>query len=68
MMCQKYLWRRADHPPKTHDKLMGLIVDDDNSADVAITVTSVDDIIIIDDETIKDRRPNTPRMNCMLSI
>ena len=61
MMCQKCLWRRADCPPKTHNKLMGLIVDDDNSADVAITVTSADDIIIIDDETIKDRRPKMRR-------
>ena len=59
MMCQKYLWRRADYPHKTHDKLLGLIVDDDNSAEVAIAITSADDIIIIDDETekIKDRKP-----------
>ena len=44
--------RRVDHPPKTHDKLLGLIVDDDIiQQDVAITVTSADDIIIIDDKT-----------------
>ena len=58
MMCQKYLWRRADCPPKTQDKLLGLIVDNDNSADAAITITSADDVIIIDDETKKkDRNP-----------
>ena len=73
MMCQKYLWRRADCPPKTHDKLLGLIVDDNNSADIAIAVTSADDIIIIDDKTKNDRRPkweedNIPRMIFIFSI
>ena len=62
MMCQKYPWRRADHPPTTYDKLLGLIVDDDNSADAAIAITSADDVIIIDNETkIKDRRPKKRR-------
>ena len=55
MMYQKYPWRRADHPPKTCDKLLGLIVDNDNSADAAITIMSADDVIIIDDET-KNKR------------
>ena len=50
-MCQKHPWRRADCPPKTHDKLLGLIVDDDNSSDAAVAITSADDIIIIDNKT-----------------
>ena len=59
MMCLKYLWRRADCPHKTHNKLLGLIVDDDNSAQAVITITSADDVIIIDDDTKKkkDRKP-----------
>ena len=53
----KYPWRRADHPPKTYDELLGFIVIDDNSVDEAIIITSADDIIIIDDGTKKDRKP-----------
>ena len=56
MMCQKYPWRTADYPPKTYNKLLGLIVDDNNSADAAITITSADDINIIDDKTKKNKR------------
>ena len=52
MMCQKYLWRKADHPPKTHNKLLGLIVNNDNAA---IAITSADDVIIIDDEAKKKK-------------
>ena len=55
MMCQKHPWRRADGPPKTHNELLGLIVDNDNLADAATTITSADDIIIIDNET-KNRK------------
>ena len=48
-------------------------MDDDNSVDEAIVITSADEIIIIDDEIKKDRKPkeieyNTPRMNFMLPI
>ena len=72
MMCQKYPWRRADHPLKTNDKLLGLIVDDNNSADEAIIITSEDDVIITDNEIkkirAKEREDNSTRMNFMLSI
>ena len=37
--------------PKPKDKLLGMIVDNDNSVDEAIIITSADDVIIIDDET-----------------
>ena len=35
---------------KTQDELLGLIVDNDNSADETIVITSEDDIIITDNE------------------
>ena len=68
----QYPWERANHPPPTPDELLGLIVDNDNSADEAIMITSEDDIIITDNEIkkvrAKEKEDNTTRMNFMLPI
>ena len=50
----QYPWSRTDPSPRTLDKLLGLIMDDDNSAD--------------GDRKPKEKEDNTPRMNlCFLS-
>ena len=46
----QYLWEGSYHPPKTQDELLGLIVDNDNSADETIIITFEDDIIITDND------------------